>query len=168
MPNFGLDTEIKQTEKSLKSAEKKLGNWNPTQDADGAYIVPTAAANIQLNDDPICSSAGCDQYLHPEAPKGHPVDYPVPSFGADPDIEATHNNIAMEEERLNHKIVMGTDESKAQWKNPAKDVDYNFAPALDHDMIVTHNNLENAEATLGERMDVQLTSDPICSSAGCT
>ena len=96
------------------------------------------------------------------------MDYPVPSFGADPEMETTHNSIAIGEAQYNHKLIMGTDESKAQWKNQAKDVDYNFAPALDHDMIVTHNNLENAEATLGERMDVQLTSDPICSSAGCT
>lgn len=99
------------------------------------------------------------------------MDYPVPSFGADPDIEATHNSIAIGEAQYNHKIVMGTDESKAQWKNPAKDTKYDFNPALDHDMKVTSNNLANAETTLGKTMeitDVQLESDPICSSAGCT
>ena len=118
VPNFGLDTDIKNTVTSLKSTEKKLGNWNPVQDADGAWVVPTSVAlqteaELAMEDDPICSSAGCTQYKHPEAPAGHPTDYPVPSFGADPDIEATANSISIGEAMYNHKIVMGTDESKA-------------------------------------------------------
>ena len=119
------------------------------------YTYPTSLvqSGLRLRDDPICSSAGCTQYKHPEGPKGYPMDYPVPSFGADPDIEATANSIAVMEDYYKHKIIMGTDKSKAQWANPAKDVDYNFAPELDHDMIVTHTNLVNAERELGERMD---------------
>jgi len=62
---------------------------------------------------------------------------------------------------------MGTEESKAQWHNVAKDTPYDFKPELDHDMKVTATNLDNAEATLGTTM-VQTSSDPICSSAGCT
>jgi len=38
-----------------------------------------------LEDDPICSSAGCTQYKHPEA-KSHPMDYFVPDFGKDQDM----------------------------------------------------------------------------------
>ena len=91
-------------------------------------------------DDPICSSAGCTQFKHPEE-KSHPMNYPVPSFGADPEMETTHNSIAIGEAQFGHKLIMGTDESKAQWKNPAKDTLYNFKPALDHDVKVTASNL---------------------------
>ena len=174
VPNLGMDTDIKQTQASLISTEKKLGNWNPKQDKDGAFIVPEPYQYIQTEsmDDPICSSAGCTQFKHPEE-KTHPMDYPVPSFGADPEMETTHNSIAIGEAQYNHKLIMGTDESKAQWKNPAaaKENRYDFNPALDHDVKVTASNLANAEATLGTTMEVaevQLESDPICSSAGCT
>jgi len=78
----------------------------------------------------------------------------VPSFGADPDIETTHNSIAIGEKQLNHKIIMGTEESKAQWANPAEKAPYDFKPALDHDVIVTQNNKANAEAALGEKMEL--------------
>jgi len=177
VPNFGLDTDIKNTVSSLKSTEAKLGNWNPKQDADGAFIVPTSIAlqteaELAMGDDPICSSAGCVQFKHPEAAAGPPMDYPVPSFGADPDMEATANSISIGEAMYNHKIVMGTEESKAQWANPAKEAgsQYNFDPELDHDIQVSHTNLANAEAALGTTMlqtESSAQSDPICSSAGC-
>jgi hypothetical protein len=45
--NFGEDREITATKKSLATAEKQTGHeWNL----------------VQLNSDPICSSAGCTQY----------------------------------------------------------------------------------------------------------
>jgi hypothetical protein len=170
VPNFGLDKDIKNTVASLKSTEKKLGNWNPTKDADGAFVVPTSMAlqtqaELAMGDDPICSSAGCDKNPKIET---HPMDYFVPTFGADPDVETTANSISIGEAMFKHKIIMGTEESKAQWHNPAKDADYNFAPELDNDIKASKSNLSNAERDLGTSMDVQIGSDPICSSAGCT
>jgi hypothetical protein len=53
--------------------------------------------------DPIMSSEGkITQYLHP-APKETnlqpaAIDYPVPNFGKDPDMETTMNSIRMAEE----------------------------------------------------------------------
>lgn len=41
---------------------------------------------VQLESDPICSSAGCDQYKHPKAKDSWDKDYPVPHFGMDRDI----------------------------------------------------------------------------------
>jgi len=41
---------------------------------------PTENSNLQLDSDPICSSAGCTQYKAPEF-KTHPMDYFVPNFG---------------------------------------------------------------------------------------
>jgi hypothetical protein len=141
VPNFGVDHDIAASQHSANAAEAALGHrWVPTKDANGAYTVPSTAAvqlESEVSNDPICSSAGCDQYEHPKPPKGHPVDYPVPSFGADPDIAATANSLAIGEAQYNHKIIMGTEESKAQWHNKAKDTDYNFKPALDHDIKVS-------------------------------
>jgi hypothetical protein len=154
----------------MEQQEGIHGPWNPTKDADGNWIVPqpidnrsysykSDAANVQLSssDDPICSSAGCTQYKHPDAPAEPPMDYPVPSFGPDPDMEATANSIDIGERMYKHKIVMGTDASKAQWHNPALDAPYNFDPELDHDIKVTHTNLANAEEALGTTM-LQMTA----------
>ena len=114
------------------------------------WTYPTSLT--QARSDPICSSAGCTQYEHPKPPAGPPMDYPVPSFGADPDIEGTANSLDIAEKMFKHKIIMGTEESKAKWHNVAKDVDYNFAPALDGDIITSQKNLVNAENTLGYPM----------------
>merc|ERR1712037_866523 len=79
-----------------------------------------------------------------------------------------------------HVLALGTEASKAKWHNPAKDVDYNFAPKLDGDIITTNKNLADTETNLGHhwalavqldsdmKVDSGLESDPICSSAGCT
>ena len=53
---------------------------------------------------------------------------------------------------IGHKIVMGTDESKAKWHNVAKDVLYNYKPQLDYDMITSQNSMNNAEEQLGTPM----------------
>ena len=128
---------------------------------------------VQLDSDPICSSAGCTQFKHKKAKLGYPIDYPVPSFGADPDITANANSISIAEAMHKHKLIMGTPESKAKWHNVAKDTLYNFDPALDGDVVSTQSHLAGAEKTVGHKWvieDVQLDeqSDPICSSAGCT
>jgi hypothetical protein len=74
------------------------------------------------------------------------------------------------------KWVMGTDESKAKFHNPAKDVMYDFDPELDVNMKASLKNYRDAKDRLQgkgkDKADVQLdsdvVSDPICSSAGCT
>jgi hypothetical protein len=65
---------------------------------------------------------------------------------------------------------MGTDESRAKYHNKAKDTLYNYYPALDKDVITSQRNLADTEALLGKNLELQLesSSDPICSSAGCT
>merc|ERR1712070_729161 len=93
------------------------------------------------------------------------------------DIIDSHSDLALAEKALSHKLVMGTEASKAKWHNVAKDTDYNFAPKLDGDMISTAKHLSDSELNLGHKWviddvqigaDVNLESDPICSSAGCT
>ena len=101
--------------------------------------------------DPICSSAGCTQYKHKKKDRGYDIDYPVPNFGRDKDINDDFDSLRLAEDMIGHKLNLGTEESKAKWKNPAKDTDYNFAPALDGDMISTAKNLKDSEANLGHK-----------------
>jgi len=42
-----------------------------------------------------------------------------------------------------------------KWKNKAKDTDYDFAPALDGDVISTTKNLADAEAALGHKWTIE-------------
>jgi hypothetical protein len=113
---------------------------------------------MQSSSDPICSTAGCTQYAHP-APKDSVtepppavVDYPVPNFGKDPDMAGTMNSLKIAETMNNHKLVMGTPESKAKWHIVAKDTLYDYAPALDKDVISTNKHIADAEDLYGRQM----------------
>lgn len=49
-----------------------------------------------------------------------------------------------------HKLVMGTPESRAKYKNIAAAAPkYDYKPALDEDIVDSNTNLKNAEAKLG-------------------
>jgi hypothetical protein len=60
-------------------------------------------AQVETGSDPVCSSAGCN-YNSEKPPKGHPVDYFVPNFGRDKDINTTWANLDWAEKSLNHKF----------------------------------------------------------------
>ena len=87
IPDLGLDADIKTTHRNLAKAEEDLGhNWNLLQ------------LNSELESDPICSSAGCTQYLHPKGPDDHPMDYFVPDFGkSKEEVIATEESLAAAE-----------------------------------------------------------------------
>lgn len=57
---------------------------------------------MRLDSDPVCSSAGCNQYLHMKK-KSHDVDYFVPDYGYDHDLK--HNDASLEwaENKLGRK-----------------------------------------------------------------
>lgn len=60
-------------------------------------------------------------------------------------------SIATAEKQENHKLVMGTPESKAKWQIVAK-LDsnrYDMNPKLDQDVISTNQHIEAAEDKLG-------------------
>ena len=171
VPDFGMDKDIKDSLYHTDAAEKSLGHKM-------SYV--QAQADINLESDPICSSAGCTQYKHKKKPLGYKINYPVPNFGVDSDILDNHDSLKLAEGMKSHILEMGTEASKAKWHNPAKDVDYNFAPKLDGDIITTNKNLADTETNLNHhwalavqldsdlKVDSKLESDPICSSAGCT
>ena len=125
-----------------------------------------------IRSDPICNSSGCTQYLFPEADKSKdwPKNYGVPNFGMDRTTAGDLANIPVAEHIIGQRWTsMGTEENKEKFHNKAKDVDYNFAPELDHQIVDSQNNLKNAEQQFGRSYGslIQLESDPICSSAGC-
>ena len=74
------------------SANRSYPNWEGTvrKNQNFPYGPNNNQAKLfslmQLQSDPICSSAGCDQYKHPEKEDEPPRDYDVPDFGQDRDI----------------------------------------------------------------------------------
>ena len=101
----------------------------------------------EAGSDPICGSGGCLKN-HKKKELGYKINYPVPNFGVDTDIIGTFNALDVAEGITQHKLIMGTEESKAKWHNKAKDTDYNFAPALEGDIISTNKNLADSEKAL--------------------
>jgi hypothetical protein len=99
---------------------------------------PYGYSFAQSQDDP-CVGMGCTVHSHPKPAKKHPMDYPVPSFGADPDMETTMKSLKSAETEVGHTLVMGTPESKAKWTKIAdKDITkYNLNPTLDADVITS-------------------------------
>lgn len=76
-------------------------------------------------------------------------DYFVPNFGVDKEVTGTLASIKTAENSLEHKLVMGTPESRAKWHNVAKDTLYDYHPALEDDVKTTWRNLNKAEDDLG-------------------
>jgi len=100
----------------------------------------------------------------------------VPNLGQDRDIKGHFEDLDLAEKMVGHHLVMGTKESKDKWKNPAKKVDYDFAPKLDIDMRRTESSIDQIETREGHKFEPwnfvqtesEVQSDPVCSSAGCT
>jgi len=131
----------------------------------------------QLESDPICSSAGCVQYNHPR-PKAENrgPEYLISPFGPDPEIVTTQKSIAIAESLYRHKWDFGTARSKAlkKYHNPAKDTLYDFNMKLDQDVVDTQKHLADTEKRLNHKWvyaqldsDINLDSDPVCSSISC-
>ena len=58
---------------------------------------------LDMQSDPICSSAGCTQYKQP-TPIGHPIDYFVPNFGVDHNILDANEGLAWAEKDMGRKM----------------------------------------------------------------
>ena len=202
LPNLGADQDIVDAQNNIAAAEDTLGTWTPTQDKNGFWNVPTPFAadsynyhgrdvfvqlDAETESDPICSSAGCDQYEHPKL-KGYPMDYPVPSFGADPEITSVHSALANAETQVGHKWVL---EPLGKDKGP---VIYNDQKPLDVDIQNSLESMDRQEGIHGawnpaqdkdgnwivpkaidnrsysydsENVQLSSSSDPVCASVGC-
>jgi len=145
-----LDSDVVNTQKHIGDAEGKYGSWDL----------------VQVNSDPICSSAGCTQYEHPKAPDGPPMDYPVPNFGQDHEIATSLENEKIASKVVGHEWKFKTPGSWEKWRNPAKDTNYNFNMKLDSDVVNTQKHIGDAEGKYGSWDLTQLNDDPIFSSQG--
>jgi len=178
--HFGMDREIQNGFTNLNAAEKIVGHhWagidkdeykNPAKKTDYNFA-PALDANIvdsqanlaasesklnhkyellQLESDPICSSAGCDQYKHPKKEDGWDMNYPVAHFGMDRDIQGVLINLEAAEKIVGHHWIGIGDE----YKNPAREVDYNFAPELDGDIKDAIKNQADSEKKLNHKYEL--------------
>ena len=77
------------------------------------------------------------------------MDYFVPSFGQDRDITNTLADEKVASALVGHAWSFKTPESWEKWRNRAKDVDYNFAPDLEDDMVDSSNSAGIAESQYG-------------------
>jgi hypothetical protein len=73
------------------------------------------------------------------------MDYGVPHFGMDRDVQSSFENLAVAEGIVGHHWA-GIDKDK--YANPAKKVMYNFAPKLDGDIIDAQTHLAATEKKL--------------------
>lgn len=174
--NFGAqDEEITMAQANIAESEKMYGKFVPVQDEQGLWKVGKEENFVQLSsekmlhNDPICSSAGCDQYKHKLPPRGYPINYAVPKFGMDVDVAGSLANLPIAEGIVGKKWDdFGTDASKAKWANPAKKTLYDYNPELDGNMKDSLHNLSSTEKTMGREYHLmQLSDDPICDSSGC-
>lgn len=79
----------------------------------------------------------------------------MPNFGADQDIVDSKHSLAITEDALKHKIIMGTAESRKRWHNVAKDTLYDFQPRYDQDIQASLKNLGDAEAKLEHKWNIE-------------
>ena len=81
------------------------------------------------------------------------MDYFVPNFGMDKDILATEANEKVASALVGHAWSFKTPESFEKYRNRAKDVDYNFDPALDSNMVDSLNSLRIASDIRGQGIE---------------
>ena len=95
---------------------------------------------------PACTSLGCktDSWAKPPADPW-PKDYKVANHGVDHDIKTSDSNTAAAEAKLGAWVPKQDEDGK--WIVPTETAEFKLT---------------------GTQTDVRMTSDPICSSAGCT
>jgi hypothetical protein len=136
-----LDEDIIDSKHSLKDSEKINGEfvlphyeeafYNRASGLPSAGGLPSKADLVQLDSDPVCSSAGCTQYKHKKTKRGYDINYPVANNGVDQDMMDNEASLNQAQKDLSHDWEFGTKASKAKWKNPAKKTKYDFSPKLD-------------------------------------
>ena len=144
----------------MKDQEADKGTWTLPRDKEGKIINPmpsnntlatekkpaakqalAVSADLHMKDDPICSSAGCTQYKHPEL-ETYPMDYPVANFGVDHDIKASQKHTEEVEKSLGYEWNPDQDDD-GKWIVPTEDADFKLT---------------------GTKADVHLESDPAFNS----
>jgi hypothetical protein len=105
--------------------------------------------HMMVMDDPTCTTSQETghcllSHYKDEGAIAHPIDYPVPNFGPDQDVQDTLKLAADAEQELNHEWVISFEKPP-----PGPPMDY-FVPnfGVDQDIKDSHDNLAVAEAQL--------------------
>ena len=73
------------------------------------------------------------------------MDYFVPNFGMDPEIKNSIEDEKVASALVGHGWSFKTPESFEKYRLRSKDVDYNFDPSLDENMVASLHNMRAAE-----------------------
>ena len=115
VPDFGVDSDILNTQKHMADQEKTKGAWQPTQNQDGKWMVPEvyndvlrpgtpteigvgpigykAMAQVRHRSDPVCGSSGCRLAKKQGEYRKSQVTFPDPdSMSYDQDIVDSQEN----------------------------------------------------------------------------
>ena len=126
VPNFGdVDVDIAASNSNLAAAETKLDNKN------------WLPSNWQDGGQPVI-----------------PKSYTVPNFGMDRDVSNSLSHMQVAEKLVGHKWVWTGDEWKNKARHNAHTPYYEKAPVLEHDIVVSQNDLKNAEAKLDHKFEL--------------
>ena len=112
-----------------------------------ASVLAVTAA-ITLNSDPICNSAGCTQYLHPGNKLPYKINYFVPNFGQDTEINQNKDSLKIAEAQLGHKLGF------PYGNGTRKIVEYPKNLPYDEDIVDSQANLKSAEKVLDHKWDI--------------
>lgn len=143
VPNFGGDDDVVDSKANLADAEKNLNHkLEVKKDGWGSYELIQTEEDLKLDSDPICSSAGCTQYKHKKKDLGYDINYPVPNFGRDHDINENYGSLDWAENSLSHHWT---------WKKRPKvdEVTYYDGGPIDEEVRYTMKNLKDQESIHG-------------------
>lgn len=138
---------------NIAESEKMYGKFVPVKDYDGLWrvgketdqIAAQLDADIHLASDPICNSAGCTQYKHPDPKTDNwPINYAVPNFGQDRQISDSIDNMKVAEDVVGHKWTWKDKKKPKQPKYPGSE------RGLDSDIVASLDNMETVEKKKGK------------------
>jgi hypothetical protein len=139
------------TQSHISESEKKLKHsWKPVEDENGVFTVPGVFMAVQTDSevksesDPTCSSAGC-MYNADRGKTPYPMNYFVPNFGRDRDINTSDQSLSWAEKKLNHKWIP---KDKPKPLEPILYDDGSNKP-LEGDIQTSLANLKSQEKKLG-------------------
>jgi hypothetical protein len=144
-----LSHEIIVSKSNLNEAEEKLKKKFELVQLSRPIIIQDVM--LENGSDPICSSAGCVQYLFPELKdkEDYPMNYKVPNLGMEREILNSLENIPVAEGLVGHKWTGFPTGLKKD--GPTL---YDFNPKLSHEIIVSKDNLEEAEEKLKKKFEL--------------
>lgn len=158
MDSDALDTlgVIDRAEKTLKT-KISTNIWNPPPPPPRDYFVPDFGQDEDVsttlkNGRDAEFSTGIT-FVGAKPPPPPPMDYAVPDFGPDRDITDSQVNLAAQEQKMKHKIVLKTREQLKATRD-AFPVDYQVPDfGIDQDISTTLRNAKTASDTLGVNWD---------------